>query len=263
MAALDSHQLPSWATPQLTPAPAEDAQAKKKRPKANIVYSQPADTGTGTNVNTQLVYAVSYLKSTGNPMRLQDLAITTDTPLQTDKALFEKFRAHDRVVHDPKTDLYSYRHDFAFRSKAALLAEIQRHTRKGGGLSVRTLKESWRDAPAAIEELEKSGDVLVTRTLKDGQMRMVFWNEAPDVKPVEDEFGKLWHGLYVPDDTDLLRALESEGLQATAAEFAPGKGAAPKKKGKKSAPRQRPARITNTHLKMEVDLSKDYVAPGK
>jgi transcription initiation factor TFIIE subunit beta len=26
------------------------------------VYSQPADTGTGVNVNTQLVYAVNHLK---------------------------------------------------------------------------------------------------------------------------------------------------------------------------------------------------------
>jgi transcription initiation factor TFIIE subunit beta len=42
---------------------------------------------------------------------------------------------------------------------------------------VRTLKESWKDAPAAIEELEKEGEVFVTRTLRDGQMRMVFWNE--------------------------------------------------------------------------------------
>jgi transcription initiation factor TFIIE subunit beta len=42
---------------------------------------------------------------------------------------------------------------------------------------VRTLKESWKDAPTAIEELEKEGEVFVTRTLRDGQMRMVFWNE--------------------------------------------------------------------------------------
>jgi len=28
----------------------------------DVVYSQPADTGTGNNVNTQLVYAVSHLK---------------------------------------------------------------------------------------------------------------------------------------------------------------------------------------------------------
>ena len=28
----------------------------------DVVYSQPADTGTGNNVNTQLVYAVAHLK---------------------------------------------------------------------------------------------------------------------------------------------------------------------------------------------------------
>ena len=42
-------------------------------------------------------------------MRLQDLAIVTNTQLDTNPALLERFRAHDRVVHDPKTDLYSYR----------------------------------------------------------------------------------------------------------------------------------------------------------
>lgn len=30
--------------------------------ESDIVYSQPADTGTGTNINTQLVYAVNHLK---------------------------------------------------------------------------------------------------------------------------------------------------------------------------------------------------------
>jgi transcription initiation factor TFIIE subunit beta len=66
------------------------------------------------------------------------------------------------------------------------LTEIQRQTRKGGGLSVRALKESWKEAPQAIEELEKEGDVLVTRTVKDGQLRMVFWNE---IKPTDGAGG--------------------------------------------------------------------------
>jgi len=33
-----------------------------KRVSLDIVYSQPSDTGTGNNVNTQLVYAVNHLK---------------------------------------------------------------------------------------------------------------------------------------------------------------------------------------------------------
>ncbi|KAI1790595.1 transcription initiation factor IIE subunit beta [Ganoderma leucocontextum] len=240
---------------------------KKKRPKSNVVYSQPAETGTGTNVNTQLVYLVNHLKATGNPMRLQDLAIITNTPVDTDKTLLEKFKGHDRVVHDPKTDLYSYRHDFNVRNKAALLTAIQRQTRNGSGLSIRLLKESWKEAPQAIEELEKEGEVYVTRTLKDGQMRMVFWNEVKPTEEqggmaVEKEFHDLWHGLEVPNDVDLLKALASEGLQATAAAAPVPKSGAQKKKGKKAASRQRQVRITNTHLKGVVDLSRDYVAPG-
>ncbi|KAG1766556.1 hypothetical protein EDD22DRAFT_878005 [Suillus occidentalis] len=264
------------ATPAPVPAPTTAStseststpNAKKKRPKTNIVYSQPADTGTGTNVNTQLVYAIDHpqgtCSSTHNPMRLQDIAIVTNTPLETDAVLLEKFKSHDRILWDPKTDLYSYRHEFSFRNKAALLTEIQRQTRKGGGIPVRALKESWKEAPLAIEELEKEGDVLVTRTVKDGQLRMVFWNEIkPDDesggKQVEKEFFDLWHSLKVPNDVDLLRALHAEGLQATAEEMPiPKAPSNMKKKGKRSAPRQRQAKITNTHLKGEIDLSRDY-----
>jgi transcription initiation factor TFIIE subunit beta len=55
----------------------------------------------------------------------------------------------------------------------------------------------------------------------------------------------------------------TEGLQATAAESLQPKGPTQKKKGKKGAPRQRQVRITNTHLKGEIDLSRDYVPPGR
>ncbi|KAJ3482197.1 hypothetical protein NLI96_g7145 [Meripilus lineatus] len=262
------HSQPAPLSQPTSEAEASSSKPKKKRPKTNVVYSQPADTGTGQNVNTQLVYAVSQLKSTPNPMRLQDLSILTNTPLDTDKVLLEKFKSHDRVLYDPKTDLYSYRHDYNVRNKAALLTEIQRQTRKGGGLSVRTLKESWKEAPQAIEELEKDGEVFVTRTLKDGQLRMVFWNEIkPDDdhggKPVEKEFMDLWHSLDVPNEVDLLKQLSNEGLQATAAEQVVPKVPMAKKKGRKNAPKTRQIRLTNTHLKGQIDLSKDYVAPGK
>ncbi|TFK29186.1 transcription initiation factor IIE subunit beta [Coprinopsis marcescibilis] len=263
----------STSTPAAPPPEVKEESTspnKKKRPKTNIVYSQPVDTGTGMNVNTQLVYAVNHLKSTQNPMRLQDIAIITNTPLDTDLVLLEKFRGHDRIQYDSKTDLYSYKHDFTFRNKGSLLNEIQRQTRKGGGLSVRLLKESWKEAGQAIEELEKEGEVLVTRTTKDGQLRMVFWNEIKPTdeaggKRVDQEFLDLWHDLKVPNEVDLQRELANEGLQVTAAESsAPSATQNGKKKGKRGgAPRQRQVRITNTHLKGEIDLSKNYVAPGK
>jgi len=90
---------------------------------------------------------------------------------------------------------------------------------------------------------------------------MVFYNEVKgdDQGPieVEKEFVDLWHSLKVPNETDLLKDLASEGLQATAAEASIPKTGPTKKKGKKSVHRQRQAKIINTHL-AGIDLSKDY-----
>lgn len=47
-------------------------------PKA-IVYSQPADTGTGTDVNTQLLYAINHLKvCRASPARMEGYSLTLD-----------------------------------------------------------------------------------------------------------------------------------------------------------------------------------------
>lgn len=55
-----------------------------------------------------------------------------------------------------------------------------------------------------------------------------------------------------------------EGLKITEAESLVPKGPIMKKKGKKSGTRQRPVRITNVHLKGELDLSRDYApVPAK
>lgn len=80
---------------------------------------------------------------------------------------------------------------------------------------------------------------------------------------LSSEFMDLWHSLEVPNEVDLLKQLANEGLQATAAESSIPRGPnAMKKKGKKP-PRHRQIRLTNTHLKGQIDLSRDYVAPGK
>jgi len=134
---------------------------------------------------------------------------------------------------------------------------------------VRPLKESWKEAPQAIEELEKEGEVLVTRTAKDGQLRMVFWNEIKPTEEgggmqVEKEFLDLWHSLKVPNEVDLLKHLASEGLQVTASETVAPRAPAMKKKGKRGgASRQRHVRITNTHLKGEIDLAREFTTQSK
>ena len=67
----------------------------------------------------------------------------------------------------------------------------------------------------------------------------------------------------MPNEVDLLKQLANEGLQAQPGESLTPKVPMAKKKGKKTAPKHRQIRLTNTHLKGQIDLSKDYVAPGK
>ncbi|KDN48354.1 hypothetical protein RSAG8_02946, partial [Rhizoctonia solani AG-8 WAC10335] len=166
---------------------------------------------------------------------------------------------------DPRLKLYTWRPDFQVKDKQSVLGEITRHARGGAGVSMKSLKESWTGALQAVEELEKEGLVLATRSAKDDHIKMVFRNDmTPEMggKKIDEEFIKLWHTLVVPPEADMIRALESEGLQITTAESSAKSNGLQKKKGKKGAPRQRPVKITNTHLQ-GIDLSKDYAPPPK
>lgn len=61
-------------------------------------------------------------------------------------------------------------------SKEAIITEVQRHAKKGSGVSIKVLKESWKGSLDAVLELEEQGKVLVIRAGKDNNPKFVFWN---------------------------------------------------------------------------------------
>ncbi|GAB1522251.1 hypothetical protein RhiTH_005365 [Rhizoctonia solani] len=247
-------------------ASASNSKDPKKRAKAVEVFSQPKDTGSGFQKGTQLSYLISALKERKGPIRLEDLGAYANVPnVENDPVLVKALNEHERVTVDPKLKLYTWRPDFQVKDKQSVLAEITRHARGGAGVSMKSLKESWAGALQAVEELEKEGLVLATRSAKDEHIKMVFRNDmTPEMggKKVDQEFIDLWNKLTVPPEADMIKALESEGLQISTAESSSKSNGQQKKKGKKSAPRQRPVKITNTHLQ-GIDLTKDYAPPPK
>jgi transcription initiation factor TFIIE subunit beta len=115
-------------------------------------------------------------------------------------------------------------------SKDAIISEMQRHAKKGSGVSIKLLKESWKGSLEAIIELEEQGKVIVIRSGKDNQPKFVFWNtitpEQMEEQKVDEgmswcvtwddlttepllEFKKMWHEQVVPEDADVLRDLNS------------------------------------------------------
>ncbi|TIB92124.1 hypothetical protein E3Q20_00377 [Wallemia mellicola] len=240
------------------------AQAAAKRKKANEIYSQPRDTGVGMHINSQLAYLVQFIKDYNAPIRLEDLIVRSGIELIRTPGLLDLFNSHDRVQHDTKLDLYSYRHDFPMKSKAELLKHVKGYAPRGG-MRVNLLKESWSGAPAAIDELERENEIVVLRG-KDGQgMRTVFENNVKDAIEVQEEFRGLWHSLNVPPESEVARDLDDAGLKRTSkTEVAPAVPQTAQKKRKKAGSSNRRVKITNTHLQEQgIDLSKDFVPPGK
>ncbi|GAA6036276.1 hypothetical protein JCM8097_006872 [Rhodosporidiobolus ruineniae] len=235
-----------------------------------VPSTQPALSGIGRHWQTQLALTVSFLKSLGGPIRLEDLALRSNVEaLLHNHELVDGLRNHERVKYDDRTGLWSYKPDFILSSKSDLLILLRRAS-PDGGLPVKKLRESWAGVTAAIEELEREGRVLVTRTEGkgaaggEGTMKMVFLDDiGVEKEPLDQEFKDLWRSLKTPIGDDLAEELQTAGLTASSAPLAnPTTQGKKKPKDRKRANRR--FKITNTHLKDQgIDLSKDYVPQGR
>ncbi|KAG8852607.1 hypothetical protein FRB96_008606 [Tulasnella sp. 330] len=265
----------SQATPTPEVGPSLVLPDKKKNKKSDVVWSQPTDTGTGTQRGTQLAFALDYLKVkliygamslVAERLTYLSQEIPKSHPFggSRNPLLLEALERDENVNKNPNNGLYTWKRVYHSRTPEQLLNEIRSKGRDGGGFSVKALKEGFPEVVQHIEQLEQQGKVLVTRHAKDNAPKFVFWNEITTEqggKMVDAEFIDIWDKLVNPIEADLLKALERSGLQATASEDLPAQ--APKVKKKKAkAPAKRINKITNTHIDIAgIDLTQDYVKP--
>ncbi|CED85232.1 Transcription initiation factor IIE, beta subunit [Phaffia rhodozyma] len=240
---------------------------EKKKPAAQYsdlsAYSQPRDTGQGLHINTRISYAVRVLKERkGLPTRAEDIALASNwEELEWNPVFQNMLKEHERVTFDPKTKLFAFKADHAISTPAQVLSTIQQNKDKQGGISVKSLKESWNGSQQVLEELIQEGKVLPMRVKKDGPFKQVFFNEVGEErggKAVTAEFRDAWHALKVP--TDIERALKESGIKSSATNPSTHLPIQSnnKKKGKKGANRK--VKLTNLHMAgLGVDLSKDRV----
>lgn len=248
---------------------------KKKRPLLGgidgaDIYSQPALTGTGMELGTQLVYAVTHLKSKeGRALSLKDIGDhLSRRPATDDEALevAEGLRRHPRVKFTPDPALAeqtpwsgAYAHNPVIpgvNSKQTLLQYLQ--AKKDAMLvEVKDLEDGWPKARLypAIAELEREHKVLVMRTKKDNAPKFVWQDDASLWRKVEQEFQNSWHKVAVPDLNDITGMLKRNGQKPTSDDPRDkvAKVEKPKIKKKKKAPRN----LTNTHLKGHLSMFKD------
>ncbi|KKY23594.1 putative transcription initiation factor beta [Phaeomoniella chlamydospora] len=236
------------AQPVLTPTPVPV-------PSQGSILSQPSDTGTGLRAETQVVYAIKYLKSKGDqPQKIGDIILYLSIQNTSDEHQREfkrKLIQNSKVNYDPKTETFTFRPLHDIRNADQLLAYLQAQ-KTAKGISVRELKDGWEDVETTINDLEDKGQLLVIRNKKNNDPRTVWPNDPTLIAPIDEEFRKLWDGIVLPDKETVVKILEEHHLTPAGRSNVTVKRPV---KVEKKAKKRRQGKTTNTHM---VGILRDY-----
>ena len=247
---------PTTSTPSPAPSHASAAsrsdEKRKRVEPTNVVYSQPANTGSGTELITQITYAIEYLKQKGTAQSLQDLLSYLSlqyTNKDYKTSVTKILRNHERVEYD-RTGLngqgsYRFRPIHDIRTGDQLLGYLQAQ-RTFLGLNAKELRDGWVDAEDEVRRLEKEGRLLVTRNRKDDNARMVWPNDPTLSVTIDDEFKDLWKKTKLPEPAALAEDLEKAGLTPT--NKSRSTKIKPKVQEKKTKKPRKSGKMTNVHM---------------
>ena len=244
----------------------ESKEMKRKREPQNVVYSQPAATGYGTEAFTQVTYVIDFLKKKDEPKTFREILeylSQVNADEKTQKLIAGILRQHERVRWIPDPELktvewasgtFMHRPIINVRTKKDLIAYLQNKA-DAQGVSVKDLKDGWADCEDAIDELEDEHMILVTRTKKDNHARMVWSNDPSLFHTVDFEFQDMWRKTELPSVDELVRKLQDAGQKPASEDPSKRIKAAPKAKEKKRKAPRKGGKTTNTHM---AHLLKDF-----
>ncbi|KAJ6161014.1 transcription initiation factor TFIIE [Penicillium chermesinum] len=253
---------PSASTSQApSSAPTPSADVKKKRHDADIVYSQPANTGTGKDIMTQVLFAIEHMKTKDVPLTFGDIISYLSLQHRAHdqgyvQALRRILQRHEKVDFDPAgangEGTFRFQPPHNIRTPEQLLQKLQAQT-TAAGMSVRELREGWPNVEDAINKLESEGKLLVTRNRKDDHAKMVWANDPSLILHFDDEFKQIWEKIKVPDAQAVKEALEKAGITPTNKNKVVKPR--PKVEQKKTKKPRRSGKTTNTHMQ---GILRDY-----
>ena len=240
--------------PSPSPTPSQSTtqnDLKRKRPEPTA-FSQPANTGTGKDIKTQIFYAIENMKEKGRPQTLTDIISYLNIHNEPEKHkanIAHVLKNHAKVIYDPKNDggegTFSYRPIHNIRTADALLGFLQSQ-KTAQGLDVKKLKDGWPGAEAEIDSLEARGKLLVTRNRKDNHAKMVWLDDPTLARTVDNEYQSIWHKIKLPEAEQLANELEKAGLQP--ANKSRGVKVKPVEQVKKTKKPRKGGKTTNTHM---------------
>ncbi|KAJ5898813.1 hypothetical protein N7495_003557 [Penicillium taxi] len=251
----------SSQVPSSVPTPSSSSEHKKKRHDVDIVYSQPANTGTGKDIMTQVLFAIEHMKSKGVALKFADIVSYLSLQHRAHdqgyvQALRSILQMHEKVEYDPSgandEGTFRFRPPHNVRTAEQLLQKLQAQT-TAAGMSVRELREGWPNVEETINQMEKEGKLLVTRNKKDDHAKMIWANDPSLIEHFDDEFKQIWDKIKIPDVQAVKEELERAGITPTNKNkvIKPR----PRMESKKVKKPRRSGKTTNTHM---TGILRDY-----
>lgn len=255
------------------PAPSSQKSVKVEPGKASlavpsqaqkVVFSQPQETGKGNQIQTNVVYAVDYLKDKMDKWITFGVILSylslTDIEESYKVALRTILANHSQVEFSKKSGdengSFRFKPKLNIRSADDLLAALQSMT-SFRGIDVKDLKEGWPNVDETINVLEAAHKILVTRHKKDNAPRFVYPDDPSLYFQMDSEFKGFWLGIKLAEYTDAAM-LEDAVLKAnqTPANKQKKVDKGPVRKVEKKARKTKSGgKRTNTHL---VGVLKNY-----
>ncbi|KAJ4293759.1 transcription factor TFIIE beta subunit, TFIIEB, Tfa2 [Collariella sp. IMI 366227] len=191
-------------------------------PAANIVYSQPAMTGTGDSIISQMAYAVAWLRGKDEPQTYTDVLgylSATARPEHEQEFFVEQMRRNPQISWIPDPDLS---------------------------------EQTWRSGtyvhrPAIPDRRQ--------RPKKDGAPRMVWLDDASLFHEIDPELKIMWSRCEVPSVENIVPRLVAAQQKPASEDPRIKAMQAPKVEKKKKRAQRRTGKSTNTHME---HLLKDY-----
>ncbi len=259
---------PSPSVASTTSAAAGATPTKKpKRDPVGTIFSQPENTGVGSDIGTNVHYGVDYLKATDGALSLKKILNHLNLDKEAEafqKIIVDRLRNNPRVTWNPDAGLSeqawnsgTYEHRPIIPGVKTAVDLLHYLQRKGDaqGVAVKDLRDGWHDVETGITELEQQHKVLAVRNKKDNHARYVWLDDPTLCHAVDAEFQVLWHRVEVPGVDDIVRRLNAVGQKPTSEDPRLKIAATPKEKKQKKRIARRTGKSTNTHME---HLLKDY-----
>ena len=250
---------PSPAPSQVPVSSHETSNPNQTTLKTDGIWSQPADTGTGTSLLTQISYTIKRLQKDGTSFTLEGLISYLSLHVLTEQEtrIFAKaLRDHPSISYDPAgldgQGSYTFKSRYDIHDSSQLLRHLQ-GLPTFHGLPANDLKEGWADSEEAIRNLQDSHKLLVLRSRKDEKAKMVWLDDPTLCRRIDPEFRDIWGKIKLPDPETTAADLERNGLLPTN-KFKKPK-VARKTQEKKQKKSKRSGKVTNQHI---THILKDY-----